>query len=115
MNTILITNILYEYPSRPNKTPSRKVSIYDGLVTPLIPQSSLTIDDVAIIFDYYKPTPLPDFDSYKSSSISTEMAAFLTKLVTVMFGHKIEECCIITKNEDVLKKWKDDMRRAWVK
>ena len=41
-----------------------------------------------MLFDYFKPQSVPEFDSYKSSTISAELENLLKRLVTAIQ----EEC-----------------------
>ena len=96
---------LYEFPVRTTKAPQKSIVIYDGLLTPLIHSSDLTLDDVGHVYGYYKPTELPDFDSYRSASVSAEMAAFLTRMLGAVFAEHVERACRV-KSEDLLKEGK---------
>lgn len=45
------------------------------------PSVTLTWPDAQLLYDYYKPTVLPEFDSFKSSTISAELFNLLRRIV----------------------------------
>ena len=44
----------------------------------------MTLDDASLIFDYFKPSVLPEFDSYKTSSLSGDLESLLLKIVRII-------------------------------
>ncbi|XP_061586396.1 calcineurin-binding protein cabin-1 isoform X2 [Cololabis saira] len=62
---------LYAYPSKKSK--ARYLEDHSS------PQVDLLWSDVLFMFQYFKPKSLPDFDSYKTSTVSAELANLLRR------------------------------------
>ncbi|XP_062855378.1 calcineurin-binding protein cabin-1 [Trichomycterus rosablanca] len=63
---------LYAYPSK--KTKARYLEEHSA------PQVELQWSDALFMFEYFKPKTLPEFDSYKTSTVSAELANLLRRL-----------------------------------
>uniref|UniRef100_A0A672RKI3 Calcineurin-binding protein cabin-1 n=1 Tax=Sinocyclocheilus grahami TaxID=75366 RepID=A0A672RKI3_SINGR len=63
---------LYAYPSKKNK--ARYLEEHSA------PQVELHWDDAVFMFEYFKPKTLPEFDSYKTSTVSADLANLLKRL-----------------------------------
>lgn len=46
-------------------------------------QVELLWEDALILFEYFKPKSLPEFDSYKTSTVSADLANLLKKMATI--------------------------------
>ncbi|XP_038052847.1 calcineurin-binding protein cabin-1-like [Patiria miniata] len=44
----------------------------------------MDLEDARLIFDYFKPSVLPEFDSYKTSSMSGDLESLLLKIVRII-------------------------------
>ena len=44
----------------------------------------MDLEDARIIFNYFKPSVLPEFDSYKTSSMSADLESLLLKIVRII-------------------------------
>ncbi|XP_053326414.1 calcineurin-binding protein cabin-1 isoform X2 [Spea bombifrons] len=67
---------LYSFPSKKSK--ARYLEEHSA------PQVELLWDDAVIMFDYFKPKTLPEFDSYKTSTVSADLANLLKKMATIV-------------------------------
>lgn len=47
-------------------------------------QVDLTWEDALFMFEYFKPKTLPEFDSYKTSTVSADLANLLKKTATIV-------------------------------
>lgn len=47
-------------------------------------QVDLTWEDALFMFEYFKPKALPEFDSYKTSTVSADLANLLKKTATIV-------------------------------
>uniref|UniRef100_A0A671KPA2 Calcineurin-binding protein cabin-1 n=1 Tax=Sinocyclocheilus anshuiensis TaxID=1608454 RepID=A0A671KPA2_9TELE len=63
---------LYAYPSKKSK--ARYLEEHSA------PQVELHWDDAVFMFEYFKPKTLPEFDSYKTSTVSVDLANLLKRL-----------------------------------
>ncbi|XP_058246741.1 calcineurin-binding protein cabin-1 isoform X3 [Hemibagrus wyckioides] len=63
---------LYSYPSKKSKT--RHLEEHSA------PQVELQWNDALFMFEYFKPKTLPEFDSYKTSTVSADLANLLRRL-----------------------------------
>ncbi|KAK3540198.1 hypothetical protein QTP70_028388 [Hemibagrus guttatus] len=63
---------LYSYPSKKSKT--RYLEEHSA------PQVELQWNDALFMFEYFKPKTLPEFDSYKTSTVSADLANLLRRL-----------------------------------
>uniref|UniRef100_A0A8C1UIQ5 Calcineurin-binding protein cabin-1 n=1 Tax=Cyprinus carpio TaxID=7962 RepID=A0A8C1UIQ5_CYPCA len=63
---------LYAYPSKKSK--ARYLEEHSA------PQVELHWDDAVFMFEYFKPKTLPEFDSYKTSTVSADLANLLKRL-----------------------------------
>ncbi|XP_026058509.1 calcineurin-binding protein cabin-1 isoform X7 [Carassius auratus] len=63
---------LYAYPSK--KSRARYLEEHSA------PQVELHWDDAVFMFEYFKPKTLPEFDSYKTSTVSADLANLLKRL-----------------------------------
>uniref|UniRef100_A0A672P9Y6 Calcineurin-binding protein cabin-1 n=1 Tax=Sinocyclocheilus grahami TaxID=75366 RepID=A0A672P9Y6_SINGR len=63
---------LYAYPSKKSK--ARYLEEHSA------PQVELHWDDAVFMFEYFKPKTLPEFDSYKTSTVSADVANLLKRL-----------------------------------
>ncbi|XP_067377712.1 calcineurin-binding protein cabin-1 isoform X2 [Channa argus] len=66
---------LYAYPSKKNK--ARYLEDHSS------PQVELLWNDALFMFQYFKPKSLPEFDSYKTSTVSAELANLLRKFASI--------------------------------
>ncbi|KAG9487419.1 hypothetical protein GDO78_007327 [Eleutherodactylus coqui] len=66
---------LYGYPSKKSKARY----LEEHSVQPV----ELLWEDALILFDYFKPKSLPEFDSYKTSTVSADLANLLKKMATI--------------------------------
>ncbi|CAJ0932527.1 unnamed protein product, partial [Ranitomeya imitator] len=66
---------LYGYPSKKSKARY----LEEHSVQPV----ELLWEDALILFDYFKPKSLPEFDSYKTSTVSADLANLLRKMATI--------------------------------
>lgn len=41
-------------------------------------------EDALFMFEYFKPKTLPEFDSYKTSTVSADLANLLKKIATIV-------------------------------
>lgn len=48
------------------------------------PALAMNWSDGQLMYDYYRPATLPEFDSFKSSTISTELEHLLRRIVQVI-------------------------------
>ncbi|XP_044131457.1 calcineurin-binding protein cabin-1 isoform X2 [Bufo gargarizans] len=67
---------LYGYPSKKSKARY----LEEHSVQPV----ELLWEDALILFDYFKPKSLPEFDSYKTSTVSADLANLLKKMATII-------------------------------
>lgn len=44
----------------------------------------MTWEDALFMFEYFKPKTLPEFDSYKTSTVSADLANLLKKTATIV-------------------------------
>ncbi|XP_053480415.1 calcineurin-binding protein cabin-1 isoform X2 [Ictalurus furcatus] len=63
---------LYSYPSKKSK--ARYLEEHSA------PQVELLWSDALFMFEYFKPKTLPEFDSYKTSTVSADLANLLKRL-----------------------------------
>ncbi|XP_075177772.1 calcineurin-binding protein cabin-1 isoform X7 [Anomaloglossus baeobatrachus] len=66
---------LYGYPSKKSKARY----LEEHSVQPV----ELLWEDALVLFDYFKPKSLPEFDSYKTSTVSADLANLLRKMATI--------------------------------
>ncbi|KAK2837599.1 hypothetical protein Q5P01_014811 [Channa striata] len=66
---------LYAYPSKKSK--ARYLEDHS------CPQVELLWSDAPFMFQYFKPKSLPEFDSYKTSTVSAELANLLRKFASI--------------------------------
>uniref|UniRef100_A0A4W6F7H4 Calcineurin-binding protein cabin-1 n=1 Tax=Lates calcarifer TaxID=8187 RepID=A0A4W6F7H4_LATCA len=66
---------LYAYPSKKSK--ARYLEEHSS------PQVELLWSDALFMFQYFKPKSLPEFDSYKTSTVSAELANLLRRFVGI--------------------------------
>ncbi|XP_069817249.1 calcineurin-binding protein cabin-1 isoform X3 [Dendropsophus ebraccatus] len=66
---------LYGYPSKKSKARY----LEEHSVQPV----ELLWEDALILFEYFKPKSLPEFDSYKTSTVSADLANLLKKMATI--------------------------------
>ncbi|KAM9743878.1 calcineurin-binding protein cabin-1 isoform 3-T3 [Menidia menidia] len=66
---------LYAYPSKKSK--ARYLEDHSS------PQVELQWGDALFMFQYFKPKSLPEFDSYKTSTVSAELANLLRRFVGI--------------------------------
>ncbi|XP_017270142.1 calcineurin-binding protein cabin-1 isoform X3 [Kryptolebias marmoratus] len=66
---------LYAYPSKKSK--ARYLEDHSS------PQVELLWSDALFMFQYFKPKSLPEFDSYKTSTVSAELANLLRRFATI--------------------------------
>ncbi|XP_077317696.1 calcineurin-binding protein cabin-1 isoform X2 [Lithobates pipiens] len=67
---------LYGYPSKKSK--ARYLEEHS------VQQVELLWEDALILFEYFKPKTLPEFDSYKTSTVSADLANLLKKMATIV-------------------------------
>ncbi|KAM8960713.1 calcineurin-binding protein cabin-1 [Pelodytes ibericus] len=67
---------LYGYPSKKSK--ARYLEEHSAQ------QVELLWEDAVIMFEYFKPKTLPEFDSYKTSTVSADLANLLKKMATIV-------------------------------
>ncbi|KAG8597179.1 hypothetical protein GDO81_002185 [Engystomops pustulosus] len=67
---------LYGYPSKKSKARY----LEEHSVQPV----EMLWKDALILFDYFKPKSLPEFDSYKTSTVSADLANLLKKMSTII-------------------------------
>ncbi|CAH2295452.1 calcineurin-binding cabin-1 isoform X2 [Pelobates cultripes] len=67
---------LYGYPSKKSK--ARYLEEHSAQ------QVELVWEDALIMFEYFKPKTLPEFDSYKTSTVSADLANLLKKMATIV-------------------------------
>ncbi|KAM4708678.1 calcineurin-binding protein cabin-1 [Discoglossus pictus] len=67
---------LYGYPSKKSK--ARYLEEHS------VQQVDLLWEDALILFEYFKPKTLPEFDSYKTSTVSADLANLLKKMATIV-------------------------------
>uniref|UniRef100_A0A669EI35 Calcineurin-binding protein cabin-1 n=1 Tax=Oreochromis niloticus TaxID=8128 RepID=A0A669EI35_ORENI len=66
---------LYAYPSKKSK--ARYLEDHSS------PQVELLWSDALFMFQYFKPKSLPEFDSYKTSTVSAELANLLRRFASI--------------------------------
>ncbi|XP_053557948.1 calcineurin-binding protein cabin-1 [Bombina bombina] len=66
---------LYGYPSK--KTKARYLEEHSAQ------QVELLWEDALIMFEYFKPKTLPEFDSYKTSTVSADLANLLKRIAAI--------------------------------
>ncbi|XP_047447273.1 calcineurin-binding protein cabin-1 isoform X4 [Mugil cephalus] len=66
---------LYAYPSKKSK--ARYLEDHSS------PQVELLWSDTLFMFQYFKPKSLPEFDSYKTSTVSAELANLLRRFASI--------------------------------
>lgn len=72
--------------------PSRRTSFadtqlcHDSTVTCLLSFSKVDLiwEDALFMFEYFKPKTLPEFDSYKTSTVSADLANLLKRIATIV-------------------------------
>uniref|UniRef100_A0A7N4PRI7 Calcineurin-binding protein cabin-1 MEF2-binding domain-containing protein n=1 Tax=Sarcophilus harrisii TaxID=9305 RepID=A0A7N4PRI7_SARHA len=67
---------LYSFPSKKSK--ARYLEEHS------VQQVELVWEDALFMFDYFKPKTLPEFDSYKTSTVSADLANLLKKVATIV-------------------------------
>ncbi|KAG8455870.1 hypothetical protein GDO86_001891 [Hymenochirus boettgeri] len=67
---------LYGYPSKKSK--ARYLEEHS------VQQVELLWEDAVIMFEYFKPKTVPEFDSYKTSTVSADLANLLKKMATIV-------------------------------
>ncbi|XP_066499706.1 calcineurin-binding protein cabin-1 isoform X2 [Hoplias malabaricus] len=67
---------LYSYPSKKSK--ARYLEEHSA------PQVELQWSDALFMFEYFKPKTLPEFDSYKTSTVSADLANLLKRLAGII-------------------------------
>ncbi|XP_034162577.2 calcineurin-binding protein cabin-1 isoform X1 [Pangasianodon hypophthalmus] len=67
---------LYSYPSKKSK--ARYLEEHSA------PQVELQWSDALFMFEYFKPKTLPEFDSYKTSTVSADLANLLRRLTGII-------------------------------
>ncbi|XP_039628031.1 calcineurin-binding protein cabin-1 isoform X2 [Polypterus senegalus] len=67
---------LYSYPSKKSK--ARYLEEHSAQ------QVELAWSDALFMFDYFKPKTLPEFDSYKTSTVSADLANLLKKISSIV-------------------------------
>ncbi|XP_075071745.1 calcineurin-binding protein cabin-1 isoform X2 [Mixophyes fleayi] len=67
---------LYGHPSKKSK--ARYLEEHS------VQQVKLLWEDALILFEYFKPKTLPEFDSYKTSTVSADLANLLKKICSVL-------------------------------
>nr|XP_036849105.1 calcineurin-binding protein cabin-1 isoform X2 [Manis javanica] len=67
---------LYGFPSKKSK--ARYLEEHSA------PQVDLIWEDALFMFDYFKPKTLPEFDSYKTSTVSADLANLLKRIATIV-------------------------------
>ncbi|XP_030074198.1 calcineurin-binding protein cabin-1 isoform X1 [Microcaecilia unicolor] len=67
---------LYSFPSKKSK--ARYLEEHS------VQQVELMWADALFMFDYFKPKTLPEFDSYKTSTVSADLANLLKKIATIV-------------------------------
>ncbi|XP_032954466.1 calcineurin-binding protein cabin-1 isoform X2 [Rhinolophus ferrumequinum] len=67
---------LYSFPSKKSK--ARYLEEHSAQ------QVDLIWEDALFMFEYFKPKTLPEFDSYKTSTVSADLANLLKKIATIV-------------------------------
>ncbi|XP_064337098.1 calcineurin-binding protein cabin-1 isoform X1 [Camelus dromedarius] len=67
---------LYSYPSKKSK--ARYLEEHSAQ------QMDLIWEDALFMFEYFKPKTLPEFDSYKTSTVSADLANLLKRIATIV-------------------------------
>uniref|UniRef100_A0A4X2LET1 Calcineurin-binding protein cabin-1 n=1 Tax=Vombatus ursinus TaxID=29139 RepID=A0A4X2LET1_VOMUR len=67
---------LYSFPSKKSK--ARYLEEHS------VQQVELVWEDALFMFDYFKPKTLPEFDSYKTSTVSADLANLLKKVAAIV-------------------------------
>uniref|UniRef100_K7G598 Calcineurin binding protein 1 n=1 Tax=Pelodiscus sinensis TaxID=13735 RepID=K7G598_PELSI len=67
---------LYSFPSKKSK--ARYLEEHS------VQQVDLMWEDALFMFEYFKPKTLPEFDSYKTSTVSADLANLLKKIATIV-------------------------------
>ncbi|XP_057600764.1 calcineurin-binding protein cabin-1 isoform X4 [Hippopotamus amphibius kiboko] len=67
---------LYSYPSKKSK--ARYLEEHSAQ------QVDLIWEDALFMFEYFKPKTLPEFDSYKTSTVSADLANLLKRIATIV-------------------------------
>ncbi|XP_069475989.1 calcineurin-binding protein cabin-1 isoform X2 [Ambystoma mexicanum] len=67
---------LYSFPSKKSK--ARYLEEHS------VQQVELVWEDALFMFDYFKPKTLPEFDSYKTSTVSADLANLLKKIASTV-------------------------------
>ncbi|XP_022096465.1 calcineurin-binding protein cabin-1-like [Acanthaster planci] len=67
---------LHSHPSK--KTKARHLQDHG------VEELPMDMEDARLIFDYFKPSVLPEFDSYKTSSLSGDLESLLLKIVRII-------------------------------
>lgn len=67
---------LYSFPSKKSK--ARYLEEHSAQ------QVDLTWEDALFMFEYFKPKTLPEFDSYKTSTVSADLANLLKRIATIV-------------------------------
>ncbi|XP_060051228.1 calcineurin-binding protein cabin-1 isoform X2 [Erinaceus europaeus] len=67
---------LYSFPSKKSK--ARYLEEHSAQ------QVDLIWEDAQFMFDYFKPKTLPEFDSYKTSTVSADLANLLKRIATIV-------------------------------
>lgn len=55
-----------------------------ALRPPVCLQVDLLWEDALFMFEYFKPKTLPEFDSYKTSTVSTDLANLLRRIASIV-------------------------------
>ncbi|KAG1683077.1 Calcineurin-binding protein cabin-1 [Nymphon striatum] len=71
---------LYGHPSK--KTKAKHLQEHGS------PQIALTWERAKVVFEYFKPFEVPEFDSYKTSTISGDVENLLRRIVVLVPTHK---------------------------
>lgn len=50
----------------------------------ILSKVELIWEDALFMFEYFKPKTLPEFDSYKTSTVSADLANLLKKMATIV-------------------------------
>uniref|UniRef100_A0AAA9RXQ1 Calcineurin binding protein 1 n=1 Tax=Bos taurus TaxID=9913 RepID=A0AAA9RXQ1_BOVIN len=67
---------LYSHPSKKSK--ARYLEEHSA------PQVDLLWEDALFMFEYFKPKTLPEFDSYKTSTVSADLANLLRRIASIV-------------------------------
>ncbi|CAB3375984.1 Hypothetical predicted protein [Cloeon dipterum] len=70
---------LYEYPAA-NKKPKGRSALQEHSV----PHIELTFERAQLLFEFYRPDELPEFDAYRGSSISADAEVLFKKIISLV-------------------------------